>query len=90
MDQRRARQDGGSRKLCSSHPFAATTRCKAGDDLGRPPREDLHVRSWRGSAWFHGLQDRREGHIGAGGAEQEVVFVEAETASTTRSTPPTA
>jgi len=53
---------------------------------------DLYVRSWRGrtAAWFRGAQDRREGHIQAGGVDKEVLFIQPTTASTTRSTPRTA
>jgi hypothetical protein len=40
--------------------------------------DDLYVRSWRGrtSAWFHGVHDRHEGHIRAGGVDEDVLFVE--------------
>jgi hypothetical protein len=40
--------------------------------------DDLYVRSWRGrtSRWFHGSQDRHEGHIRAGGVDKDVVFAE--------------
>jgi hypothetical protein len=42
--------------------------------------DDLYVRSVRGrsSAWFRGVQDSHEGHIGAGGIEKDVRFVEAD------------
>jgi hypothetical protein len=42
--------------------------------------DDLYVRSWRGrtSTWFRGAQERREGHIRAGGVEKDVVFVDAD------------
>jgi hypothetical protein len=42
--------------------------------------DDLYVRSVRGrsSAWFRGVQDNHEGHIGAGGIEKDVRFVEAD------------
>ena len=38
--------------------------------------DDLYVRSWRGrtSTWFHGVQDRHEGHISAGGVDKDVRF----------------
>jgi hypothetical protein len=40
--------------------------------------DDLYVRSvyGRASAWFRGVQTRHEGHIGAGGVEKDVTFVE--------------
>jgi hypothetical protein len=40
--------------------------------------DDLYVRSWRGrtSTWFHGVEDRHEGHISAGGVDKDVLFVE--------------
>ncbi len=40
--------------------------------------DDLYVRSYRGrgGAWFRGTQVRHEGHIRAGGLEQDVTFVE--------------
>ena len=40
--------------------------------------DELFVRSvyGRGSAWFRGVQDRREGHIHAGGVDKDVAFVE--------------
>jgi len=39
--------------------------------------DDLYVRSWKGrtSAWFRGVQERREGHIEAGGVGKDVRFV---------------
>lgn len=39
--------------------------------------DDLYVRSVNGrtSAWFRGVQTRREGHIKAGGVEKDVTFV---------------
>jgi hypothetical protein len=39
---------------------------------------DLYVRSVNGrtAAWFRGTQARHEGHIRAGGVEQDVTFVE--------------
>jgi hypothetical protein len=42
--------------------------------------DDLYVRSWRGptGTWFRGAQDSHEGHVGAGGVENEVRFVEAD------------
>jgi hypothetical protein len=42
--------------------------------------DDLYVRSWRGrtAAWFRAAQDRREGHIRAGGIERDVTFVDAD------------
>jgi hypothetical protein len=41
--------------------------------------DDLYVRSVYGrtSAWFRGVQVRHEGHIRAGGVDQDVTFVEA-------------
>ena len=40
--------------------------------------DELYVRSYRGrgGAWFRGPQVRHEGHIRAGGLEQDVTFVE--------------
>ena len=40
--------------------------------------DDLYVRSVYGrtSAWFRGIQVRREGHIRAGGVDKDVAFVE--------------
>jgi len=40
--------------------------------------DDLYVRSvyGRGSNWFRGVQDRHEGHVGAGDVEKDVRFVE--------------
>ena len=40
--------------------------------------DELFVRSVYGrtSAWFRGVQDRREGHIHAGGVDKDVAFVE--------------
>jgi hypothetical protein len=42
--------------------------------------DDLYVRSayGRSSAWFRGIQARREGRIRAGGIEKDVIFVDAE------------
>ena len=42
--------------------------------------DDLYVRSWRGrtAAWFRAAQDRREGHIQAGGVDKDVLFIPAE------------
>lgn len=39
--------------------------------------EDLYVRSVKGTraGWFHGTQERHEGHIWAGGVEKDVMFV---------------
>ena len=44
--------------------------------------DDLYVRSWRGrtGTWFHRIQDRREGHISAGGVDKDVTFVDADPA----------
>ena len=41
--------------------------------------EDLYVRSVNGrtSHWFRGTEDRHEGHIRAGGVDNDVRFVEA-------------
>ena len=40
--------------------------------------DDLYVRSvyGRGSGWFRGTQTRHEGHIRAGGVDQDITFVE--------------
>lgn len=40
--------------------------------------DHLYVRSVYGrtSAWFRGVRDRHQGHIRAGGVEQDVTFVE--------------
>jgi hypothetical protein len=42
--------------------------------------DDLYVRSVRGSegAWFHGVQERHEGHIQAGGIDRDVRFEDAD------------
>jgi hypothetical protein len=42
--------------------------------------DDLYVRSVYGrtSSWFRGTQERREGHIRAGGVDKDVSFVEAD------------
>ena len=42
--------------------------------------DDLYVRSVRGrnSHWFRGVQERHEGRIRAGGAQQDITFVEAD------------
>ena len=42
--------------------------------------EDLYVRSVRGrdGHWFRGTQERHEGRIRAGGAQQDITFVEAD------------
>jgi hypothetical protein len=42
--------------------------------------DDLYVRSVRGRTghWFRGTQERHEGRIRAGGAQQDVTFVDAE------------
>jgi hypothetical protein len=39
--------------------------------------DDLYVRSWRGDdgAWFRAAKARLEGHVSAGGVEQDVAFV---------------
>jgi hypothetical protein len=41
--------------------------------------DDLYVRSAYGrtSSWFRGTQDRHEGHVGAGGVDKDVTFVDA-------------
>jgi hypothetical protein len=41
--------------------------------------DDLYVRSVNGrtSHWFRGTEDRREGHVRAGGVDKDVRFVEA-------------
>ena len=43
-----------------------------------PLAEDLCVRSVNGpgSAWFRGVTQRHQGHISAGGVDQDVTFVE--------------
>jgi hypothetical protein len=40
--------------------------------------DELYVRSVNGrtSAWFRGVQTRREGHIRAGGVDKDITFVE--------------
>ena len=40
--------------------------------------DDLYVRSVNGrtSHWFRGTEDRREGHVRAGGVDKDVRFVE--------------
>jgi hypothetical protein len=45
--------------------------------------DDLYVRSVRGrtSSWFRGVQDRHEGHVGAGGVDKDVAFVEVDDAN---------
>jgi hypothetical protein len=42
--------------------------------------DDLYIRSVNGrtAAWFRGTQVRYEGHIQAGGVEQDVTFVDAD------------
>jgi hypothetical protein len=42
--------------------------------------DDLYVRSVKGhdGHWFRGIQERHEGRIGAGGAQQDVTFVAAD------------
>jgi hypothetical protein len=42
--------------------------------------DDLYVRSVRGRSgrWFRGTQERHEGRIRAGGAQQDVAFVDGE------------
>ena len=42
--------------------------------------DDLYVRSVYGrtSTWFRGTQNRREGHIHAGGVDKDVRFIEAD------------
>jgi hypothetical protein len=54
--------------------------------------DDLYVRSMygRGGGWFPGTQVRHQGRIRAGGVDKDVTFADADPASTTRSTPPTA
>ena len=44
--------------------------------------DDLYIRSWRGrtGTWFRRIQDRREGHISAGGVDKDVTFVDADPA----------
>ena len=39
--------------------------------------DDLYVRSWKGRAgsWFRATQVRNQGHIQAGGVDQDVAFV---------------
>jgi hypothetical protein len=51
--------------------------------------DDLYVRSayGRGAAWFRGVKVRREARIQAGGVEKDVIFIDADPTSTTRSTP---
>jgi hypothetical protein len=40
--------------------------------------DDLYVRSVNGptAAWYRGIRERREGHIQAGGVDQDVTFVD--------------
>ena len=40
--------------------------------------DDLYVRAYRGreTAWFHHIQQRHEGRIGAGGVTKDVTFVD--------------
>ena len=42
--------------------------------------DDLYVRSWRGrtATWSRGAQDRHDGHIRAGGVDQDICFVAAD------------
>jgi hypothetical protein len=42
--------------------------------------DDIYVRSVKGrnSHWFRGVQERHEGRIRAGGAQQDITFVEAD------------
>jgi hypothetical protein len=42
--------------------------------------DDLYVRSFKGrtSAWFRGTQAHHEGHIRAGGVDQDVTFADAD------------
>ena len=42
--------------------------------------DDLYVRSVRGRSghWFRGTQERREGRVRAGSAQQDVTFVDAD------------
>jgi hypothetical protein len=44
--------------------------------------DDLYVRSVKGrtGGWFPGTQDRHEGHIGAGGIDRDISFVDPEPA----------
>jgi hypothetical protein len=79
VDQGRARQDrSGGRAAARVRP-ARRDAAEAGDDLGRPPRDDLYVRSAYGrtSAWFRSTRDRHEGRVRAGGVDKDVRFVDA-------------
>lgn len=42
--------------------------------------DDVYVRSWRGPAgsWYRAVRSRPDGHISAGGVEQDVRFLAAE------------
>jgi hypothetical protein len=42
--------------------------------------DDIYVRSVRGRSghWFRGTQDRHQGRIRAGGAQQDITFVDAD------------
>jgi hypothetical protein len=48
--------------------------------VGRPPGDDVYVRSvnGRGSSWFRGAQLRRQARIEAGGVVKDVELVETE------------
>ena len=67
---------------------------RRGDGTLRPPviiwvvrdGDDVYVRSVNGpaSAWFRGTRARQEGHIRAGGVDQDVSFVDADDALSQR------
>ena len=42
--------------------------------------DDLYVRAWRGrtATWFRGAQDCHDGHMRAGGVDQDVLFIDAD------------
>jgi len=47
-------------------------------------RDDLYVRSWRGSAghWFRAAQRTHEAHVSAGGVDADVTLLDAEEEAT--------
>jgi hypothetical protein len=72
------------RKIGAAEELRIAPRRRDGT-LGKPVTiwvvrvgDDLYVRSWRGptGSWFHAAQQTHEGHIQAGGVENDVTFVE--------------